>query len=149
MVHSEVYLNKYVVSIAPFSTPVFTPPPFRKMLFFACFHCLIFHPFSRGSADPICGHPCNVVCFWYKLSRSWWYAVDMCDAKHLCDWVLRAPCTVDVKIVSMYITGILRHFSVTYFSFFHLHGDVHWFDLILHLFAWKTRLIFQSWLRVK
>ena len=28
MVHSEVYLNKKVVSIAPFSTPAFTPIPY-------------------------------------------------------------------------------------------------------------------------
>ena len=56
MVHSEVYLNKYVVSIAPFSTPAFTPqpPPIQKTALFACFHFLIFHHFSRGSADPIC-----------------------------------------------------------------------------------------------
>jgi len=53
MLHSEVYLNKYMWSayIAPFS-----PPPFRKLLFFACFRFLIFHPFFQGggSADPIC-----------------------------------------------------------------------------------------------
>ena len=55
MVHSEVYLNKYVVSIAPFSKHSFTPPLFRKLLFFACFRFLTFHLFSRGSADPI--HP--------------------------------------------------------------------------------------------
>jgi len=47
MVHSEVYLNKYVVSIAPFSTPAFTPPTFRKLLFFACIRFLIFHPFFQ------------------------------------------------------------------------------------------------------
>ena len=30
-------------------------PPFRKLLFFARFRFLIFHPFfRRGSADPIC-----------------------------------------------------------------------------------------------
>jgi len=52
MVHSEVYLNKYVVSIAPFSPS----HPFRKLLFIACFRFLIFHPFFQGggSADPIC-----------------------------------------------------------------------------------------------
>jgi len=53
-VHSEVYLNKYVVSIAPFSTPAFTSTPIQKTALFACFRFLIFHPFSRGSADPIC-----------------------------------------------------------------------------------------------
>jgi len=54
-IHFEVYLNKYMVSIAPFSTPAFTPPPVRKLLFFACFRFLIFHPFFQGgSADPIC-----------------------------------------------------------------------------------------------
>ena len=48
MVRPEVglYLNKYVVSIAPFSAPAFTSPSFRKLLFFT--------HFSRGSADPIC-----------------------------------------------------------------------------------------------
>ena len=56
MVHSKVCLNKCVVSIAPFSYPAFTPPssPFRKLVFFACFRFLIFHPFSKGSADPVC-----------------------------------------------------------------------------------------------
>ena len=28
------------------------PPPFRKLLFFACFRFLIFHPFSRGVSWP-------------------------------------------------------------------------------------------------
>jgi len=55
MVCSEVYLNKYVISIAPFSTPAFTPAQLRKLLFFACFRFLIFHQFFQGvSADPIC-----------------------------------------------------------------------------------------------
>ena len=57
MLHSKVYLNTYVVSIAPFSYLAFTPHPslpFRKLVVFACFRFLIFHPFSRGSADPIC-----------------------------------------------------------------------------------------------
>jgi len=45
MVHSEVYLNKYVVSIAPFPHP-----PFRKLLFFTCFRFLFFIHFSRGCA---------------------------------------------------------------------------------------------------
>ena len=55
MVHSEVYLNKYVVSIAPFSTPLF-----RKLLFFARFRFLIFNSLFHSlfsftfSADPIC-----------------------------------------------------------------------------------------------
>jgi len=60
-VHSEVYLNKYVVSIAPFSTPAFTPPPFRKLVFFACFRFLIFHPFFQGGEltpfAPMCERP--------------------------------------------------------------------------------------------
>jgi len=76
MVHSEVYLNKYVVSIAPFSTPAFTPPPFRKLLFFTCFRFLIFHPFSRGSADTICPYvrtpmaPCVVGVILYRCLGS-------------------------------------------------------------------------------
>jgi len=55
-VHSEVYLNKYVVSIVPFSTPAFTSTPIQKTAFFACFRFLFFHPFfqGEGSADPIC-----------------------------------------------------------------------------------------------
>ena len=55
MVHSEVYLNKYVVSIAPFSTSAFTraPPPFSKLLFFACFRFLIFLSiFQSGQLTP-------------------------------------------------------------------------------------------------
>ena len=68
MVHSEVYLNKYiVVSIAPFSTPAFThPTPIQKTALFACFRFLIFHPFfqRRGEGGqltpfaPICGRLC-------------------------------------------------------------------------------------------
>ena len=49
MVHSEVYLNKYVVSIAPFSTP-----QFRKLLLFCMFSlCNFSSIFPGGSADPI------------------------------------------------------------------------------------------------
>jgi len=67
MVHSEVYLNKYVVSIAPFSIPAC-----RKLIsFLHVFTFLIFHPFSRGSADPICmcGRPCKqrATCIVYEL----------------------------------------------------------------------------------
>ena len=79
MVHSEVYLNKYVVSIVPFSTsecpdcsqmsnnnnnnnnhqldqPVITritspPPAIQKTALFACIRFLIFHPFSRGGGQ--------------------------------------------------------------------------------------------------
>jgi len=49
VLYSKVCLNKYVVSTAPFSYPAFTPRPFRKLVFFACFRFLIFHPFfQRG-----------------------------------------------------------------------------------------------------
>ena len=49
MVHSEVYLNKYVVSIAPFSTAAFTPnTPIQKTAFLWGFRFLIFHPFFEG-----------------------------------------------------------------------------------------------------
>jgi len=53
MVHSEVYPNKYVVSIAPFS-----PPPFRKLIFFSCFRFFNFSSIfpGRESADPICAY---------------------------------------------------------------------------------------------
>jgi len=61
MVHSEVYLNKYVVSIAPFSTPAFTPHPRSENCCFACFRFLIFHPFFKGGQltpfAPMCGRP--------------------------------------------------------------------------------------------
>ena len=60
MVHSEVglYLNKYVVSIAPFSTPA-CPSKYDiniiKTALLCMFSLLTFHPFSQGrSADPIC-----------------------------------------------------------------------------------------------
>jgi len=54
MVHSEVYLDKYVVSIALFSTSAFTPPHpqfknVRKMSFLHVFAFLIFFiHFFRG-----------------------------------------------------------------------------------------------------
>jgi len=49
MVHSEVYLNKYVVSIAPFSTPACPDcsQNIQKTAVFACFRFLIFHPFFQ------------------------------------------------------------------------------------------------------
>jgi len=43
MVHSEVCLNTYVVSIAPISAP-----PCPDCPLFACFRFLIFHPFFQG-----------------------------------------------------------------------------------------------------
>ena len=50
MVHSVVYLNKYVVSIATFSTPACP-----DCSVFSCSRLLIFHPFFQGgSVDPIC-----------------------------------------------------------------------------------------------
>ena len=63
MVHSEVYPNKYVVSIAPFSTPAFTPPPtsIQKTALFCMFSLLICHPFFQGGqltqSAPMCGRP--------------------------------------------------------------------------------------------
>jgi len=48
MVHSKVYLNKYVVSTAPFSYFAFTRTPIQKTGLFACFRFLIFHPFLQG-----------------------------------------------------------------------------------------------------
>jgi len=62
MVRSEVYLNKYLVSIAPFSTP-----PIQKTSLFACFRVLVFHPFFQGGQltpfAPTCGRPCVRGCF--------------------------------------------------------------------------------------
>jgi len=43
--------------LSPEAKKILSPhlhPPFKKLLFFACFRFLIFHPFSRRSADPIC-----------------------------------------------------------------------------------------------
>jgi len=54
MVHSKVYLNKYVVSIVPFSNlPSPHPTPSQKTVF-ACFRFLFFIHFPIFSADPIC-----------------------------------------------------------------------------------------------
>ena len=54
MVHSEVYLDKYVVSIAPFS-----PPPIRKTALFCMFSLFNFSSIFPWSADPICLYvPC-------------------------------------------------------------------------------------------
>ena len=59
-VHSEVYPNKYVVSIAPFSTsacPDCSQNILKTAVFFACFRFLFFHQFfskGGGSADRIC-----------------------------------------------------------------------------------------------
>jgi len=53
MVQSEVYLNKYVVSIVLFSTPAFTstPPSIQKTALFAYFRVLIYHPFFQGGSQ--------------------------------------------------------------------------------------------------
>ena len=51
MVHSEVYLNKYVVSIAPFSHPTHS-----EICFLHVFAFNFSSIFPGGSADPIC--PC-------------------------------------------------------------------------------------------
>jgi len=54
MVHSEVYLNKYVVSIVPFSTSACPDcsQNIQKTAIFACFRFLIFHPFLQGVSWP-------------------------------------------------------------------------------------------------
>ena len=63
MVHSEVYLNKYVANIAPFS-------PLQKTALLACFRFLIFRPFFHGgSAYPICPYvwtPMTFVAFFFE-----------------------------------------------------------------------------------
>ena len=54
MVHSEVYLKKICGQhIAPFSTFACPNINIKTALFWHVFR-LIFHPFFRGSADPIC-----------------------------------------------------------------------------------------------
>jgi len=60
MVHFEVYLNKYVVRIAPFSTPAC--PDCSQKYNLNVENCSLLHVFAfyffihfcRGSADPIC-----------------------------------------------------------------------------------------------
>ena len=57
MVHSEVYLNKYVVSIAPFSTPAWPDcsKNIQKTVLFCTFSSFNFSSiYPGGSADPIC-----------------------------------------------------------------------------------------------
>jgi len=50
MVHSGVYLNKYVVSIAPFSTPACPDcsQNIHKTALFACFRFFNFSSIFRG-----------------------------------------------------------------------------------------------------
>ena len=70
MVHSGVSLNKFVVSIAPFSTPACPDCSHniawtQKTALFACFRFLIFYPFFPGDQltpfAPMCGRPCETV----------------------------------------------------------------------------------------
>ena len=77
MVHSEVYLNKYVVSIAPFSTPAFTPNPIQKTALFCMLSLINFSSiFQGGSADSICPYvrtpmaPCVVGVILYRCLGS-------------------------------------------------------------------------------
>ena len=67
MVHSGVYLNKYVVSIAPFSIPACPDcsQNIQKTAFFACFRFIIFRPFSRWVSWPhlsLCADAHGLVC---------------------------------------------------------------------------------------
>ena len=86
MVHSEVYLNKYVVSIAPFSTPACPDCcqniTFKhgKLLFFACFRFLISHAVFQGVSWPhlpLCAdaHDAPLLyrdcCCRHSISTSW------------------------------------------------------------------------------
>ena len=63
MVHSEVhvYLNKHVVSIAPFSTPAFTPTPIQKTAIFCTFALFSVSSIFPGGQltpfAPMCGRP--------------------------------------------------------------------------------------------
>jgi len=64
MVHSEVYLNKYVVSIAPFSTPACPDcsQNIQKTAVFCMFSLFTFSSiFPGGQLTPfaaVCGQPC-------------------------------------------------------------------------------------------
>ena len=66
MVHSEVYLNKYVVSIAPFSTPAFTPPhPIQKTALFYMLSLFNFSSIFQGVSWhhlPLCADAHGPVC---------------------------------------------------------------------------------------
>jgi len=53
LTYELVYLNKYVVSIAPFSTPAFTPPPFRTALF-CMFSLFNFSSIFPGGGQQLC-----------------------------------------------------------------------------------------------
>jgi len=81
MVHSEVYLNTYVVSIAPFSTPACPDALkiFRKLLFF---RFLIFHPFSTGVS---------------------WPNLPLCADAHMtgCEWRHAAAAAAEVNLTSV------------------------------------------------
>jgi len=65
MVHSEVYLNKYVVSIAPFSTPACPDcsQDIQKTALFCMFSLFNFSSiFPGGQLTPfasMCGRPCD------------------------------------------------------------------------------------------
>ena len=65
MVHSEVYLNKYVVSIAPFSTPACPDcsQNIQKTALFCIFSLFnfssIFHGGQLTPFAPMCGRPCQ------------------------------------------------------------------------------------------
>ena len=56
MAHSEVYMNKYVVSLAPFSTSACPgcSQNIQKTVVFACFRFLIFHRFFTWPHLPLC-----------------------------------------------------------------------------------------------
>ena len=65
MVHSEVYLNKYVVSISPFSTPACPDcsQDFQKTALFCMFLLFNFSSIFPGWSQlapfaPMCGRPC-------------------------------------------------------------------------------------------
>jgi len=76
-VHFGVYLNKYTVSVAPFSTPACPDcsQNIYKTAFFCMFSLFNFHPFfSGGSADPICPRTPFVRTPMVRLQRARRYA---------------------------------------------------------------------------
>ena len=91
--HSEVYLNKYVVSIAPFSTPAFTPRLHSENLSFCMFSLFNFSSIFQGGQltpfAPMCGRPClphsrrslsNLACERLAISAS--YTIEFCDGQN-------------------------------------------------------------------
>ena len=111
MVHSGVSLNKFVVSIAPFSTPACPDCSHniawtQKTALFACFRFLIFHPFFPGDQltpfAPMCGRPCETVLtflrFFFKIQKNMTFYVFWVVADVFSNAAVRTHCCVGQQI---------------------------------------------------